>query len=177
MTVFRGILLPSVDRDENLWTLTTPWSASRERMSSSLSLMGTFLITPLMSASDMTSGQFMLRLFTAFKSRSCFFCFVDDGYMLRSPLYVHFVPDLTCPTISVRACMKCFFSVILRSRNDLGSLVRCMITGAPLHGWSNRSEKRRGPGRGLWLSLVFLRLVDIVWIWYFVDIGICVYSH
>ena len=52
------------------------------------------------------------------------------------------------------------FSVMPSLRNNFGSLVRWIITGAPLHGCSNMSEKRGWPGPGLWVSLSVLRLAD-----------------
>ena len=56
--------------------------------------------------------------------------------------------------------MKASFSVMPSSWKDFGLLKRWMTIGAPLHGWSKRSEYRGCPGRGLWLSSLILRFAD-----------------
>ena len=73
---------------------------------------------------------------------------------------VHYVPAFTWPILSVRAFMKWSFSVMPSLRKDFGSLVKLIITGAPLHA-ENRSEKWGWPGRGLWVSLSVLRCLVI----------------
>ncbi len=59
--------------------------------------------------------------------------------MYASPLGDHLVSGLTGPMQSIRAFMKIFFCFRGSSLNDLGSLVRVMMTGALDAGVSNRS--------------------------------------
>ncbi len=85
VTVFSEVLLPSRAGAVNRCTSVTPCSASRNKMSSSESWVGTFRITPLSEASDMARLNLISNCFSTFCSRCFLFCDDEVGYTLSCP--------------------------------------------------------------------------------------------
>jgi hypothetical protein len=82
VTVFSGVLLPSSAGAVKRCTFVNPWSASRNRMSSSESWVGTFRRTPLSEASE-AKLHLISNCFSTLRSRSLLFCDDEVGYTLR----------------------------------------------------------------------------------------------